>query len=59
MSVDKEGNVAKGIVIKEQGTVPYNGPKSVSTPVASKAMSKKGVKRGMGAASRDKTFTYC
>ena len=31
MSVDKEGNVAKGIVIKEQGTVPYNGPKSVST----------------------------
>ena len=26
------GKIAKGEVISDQGTVPYNGPKTVSTP---------------------------
>ena len=54
------GPIAKGLVIKDQGTVPYNGPKEVSTPDASKASVQKGSisKGGMGAMLRGGTFTY-
>ena len=36
------GKVAKGLVIEGQGTVPYNGPKSVDTPSTSTVMVSKG-----------------
>jgi|TARA_R110000744_G_scaffold36954_1_gene84998 hypothetical protein len=53
------GKVAKGLVIEGQGTVPYNGPKSVDTPSTSTVMVSKGKKKGMGAAIRDGSYTYC
>jgi hypothetical protein len=53
------GGVATGLVIKDQGKVSYNGPKTVTTPQVAKAQIKTGVKRGMGAALRDDGFISC
>ena len=52
------GTIAKGEVIKDQGTVPYNGPKNMATPNTEKGIVSKGVKKGMGAALRGKSYTY-
>lgn len=53
------GGIATGLVIKDQGKVSYNGPKTVTTPDVAKAKAKPGRKRGMGAALRDDGFIYC
>tara|TARA_Y100001951_G_scaffold84498_1_gene73882 strand:+ start:1563 stop:1757 length:195 start_codon:yes stop_codon:yes gene_type:complete len=52
------GPIAKGEVIKDQGTVPYNGPKNVATPSTLKGIVKKGTQKGTGAALRGKSYTY-
>jgi len=52
------GPIAKGEVIKDQGTVSYNGPKNVATPDTSTGIVIKGTKKGMGAALRGKFYTY-
>ena len=52
------GVVTKGMVIKGQGTVPYNAPVEGATPDVSKAVSKKGTCRGAGAMLRGTSFTY-
>jgi hypothetical protein len=52
------GPIAKGEVIKDQGTVPYNGPKNVTTPNTLKGIVKKGTQKGTGAALRGKSYTY-
>ena len=52
------GPIAKGEVIKGQGTVPYNGPKNMDTPATSKGIVIKGIKKGTGAALRGKSYTY-
>ena len=36
------GPITKGMVIKDQGKVPYHGPKVVSTPQGADGTSKKG-----------------
>ena len=46
------GVVRKGEVIKDQGFVPYNPPKTVDTPSVAKGTIVKGKKKGMGAALR-------
>jgi len=52
------GPIAKGEVIKDQGTVSYNGPKNVATPNTLKGIVKKGTQKGTGAALRGKSYTY-
>jgi len=52
------GIIAKGSVIKDQGTVPYNGPKNMATPNTEKGIVKRGVQKGTGAALRGKSYTY-
>jgi len=52
------GVITKGIVIKGQGTVPYNAPVEVSTPNVSRAVSEKGKCRGAGAMLRGTSFTF-
>ena len=46
------GVVRKGEVIKDQGFVPYNPPKTVDTPSVAKASVMKRKNKGMGAALR-------
>jgi hypothetical protein len=46
------GVVRKGEVIKDQGFVPYNPPKTVNTPSVAKGTIVRGKKKGMGAALR-------
>jgi|TARA_R100001244_G_scaffold65719_3_gene54303 hypothetical protein len=64
MGLDKKGSpvgpITKGMIIKDQGKVPYHGPKVVSTPQVANGTSKKGTisKGGMGAMLRGGTFTY-
>ena len=64
MGLDKKGSpvgpITKGMIIKDQGKVPYHGPKVVSTPQVANGTSKKGTisKGGMGAMLRSGTFTY-
>jgi len=64
MGSDKKGSsvgpIPKGMIIKNQGKVPYHGPKVVSTPQVANGTSKKGTisKGGMGAMLRGGTFTY-
>jgi hypothetical protein len=64
MVADKKGSpvgpITKGMIIKDQGKVPYNGPKGVVTPQVANGTSKKGTisKGGMGAMLRGGTFTY-
>ena len=52
------GPIAKGEVIKDQGTVSYNGPKNVTTPDTLKGIVTKGTKKGTGEALRGKSYTY-
>jgi hypothetical protein len=52
------GVITKGMVIKGQGTVPYNAPVEVSTPNVAKAVAEKGKCRGAGAMLRGTSFTY-
>jgi len=52
------GSIAKGEVIKDQGTVPYNGPKNVATPNTLTGIVTKGTNKGMGAALRGGSYTY-
>ena len=64
MGSDKKGPsvgpVTKGMVIKDQGKVPYNGPEVVDTPQVATGKTTKGTisKGGMGAMLRGDTFTY-
>jgi len=53
------GVARKGIVVKDQGFVPYNDAKSETTPNVSKATSVSGENRGMGAALRGGSFKVC
>jgi hypothetical protein len=58
----KKGSVGvarKGIVVKDQGFVPYSDAKSETTPNVSKATSVSGKNRGMGAALRGGSFKIC
>jgi len=50
------GKIAKGEVISDQGTVPYNGPRTVTTPSTLKGKTAKGTKKGMGAALRGDSY---
>jgi|TARA_R100001086_G_scaffold52282_1_gene23336 hypothetical protein len=52
------GPIAKGEVIKDQGTVSYNGPKNVATPNTLTGIVTKGTNKGMGEALRGGSFTY-
>ena len=52
------GKIAKGEVIGNQGTVPYNGPKTVATPNTQKGIVIKGTQKGGGAALRGTSYTY-
>ena len=52
------GKIAKGEVIEDQGTVPYNGPKNMATPNTEKGKSVKGIQKGTGAALRGKSYIY-
>jgi|TARA_R110000787_G_scaffold83598_4_gene179796 hypothetical protein len=64
MVLNKKGSsvgvIAKGLVIKGQGKVPYNGPEVVDTPQVATGKTTKGTisKGGMGAMLRGGTFTY-
>jgi hypothetical protein len=53
------GVTRKGIVIKDQGFVPYNDAKEESTPDVAEASSVTGKSRGMGEAVRGGTFKIC
>ena len=53
------GVVRKGIVVKDQGFVPYNNAKKETTPDVAKATSTTGTNRGMGEALRGGTFKIC
>jgi hypothetical protein len=50
------GKIAKGEVISDQGTVPYNGPKTVATPNTINGKTVKGTKKGLGAAIRGTSY---
>tara|TARA_R110000824_G_scaffold7893_1_gene36017 strand:+ start:155 stop:349 length:195 start_codon:yes stop_codon:yes gene_type:complete len=50
------GKIANGEVISDQGTVPYNGPKTVSTPNTLTGKIYKGTKKGVGAALRGTSY---
>ena len=49
--------VRKGIVVKDQGFVPYNAPKTKPTPDVAKGKTVSGQSRGMGGAERGGKFT--
>jgi|TARA_B110000495_G_C22436987_1_gene274602 hypothetical protein len=53
------GVTRKGIVVKDQGYVPYNDGKVEKTPNVSKASMVSGKNRGMGEAIRGGTFKIC
>ena len=52
------GKIAKGEVIGDQGTVPYNGPKTVATPNTLKGIVIKRTQQGVGAALRGTSYKY-
>jgi len=59
---EKKGSVGvirKGLLIKDQGYVPYNDGKVEKTPDVSKASVEVGKNRGMGEAVRGGTFKIC
>jgi hypothetical protein len=56
---DSVGTVRKGIVVKDQGYVPYNAPEVEKTPSTEKGTVVSGKNRGMGAALRGGTFSVC
>ena len=49
----------KGIVVKDQGFVPYNNSKEEKTPNVSQASTTTGKHRGMGEALRGGKFKIC
>jgi hypothetical protein len=53
------GVTRKGMVIKDQGFVPYSEVKKEDTPDVAKATSISGKNRGMGEALRGGTFKIC
>tara|TARA_R110000787_G_scaffold28282_1_gene77247 strand:- start:337 stop:522 length:186 start_codon:yes stop_codon:yes gene_type:complete len=53
------GAVKKGIVIQDQGFVPYNDGSVEKTPNVAKASKVSGKNRGMGDAIRGGAFTIC
>ena len=53
------GVARKGIVVKDQGYVPYNDGKNEKTPSVEKASMVSGNNRGMGDAIRGGTFKIC
>ena len=53
------GVVRKGIVVKDQGYVPYNDGEVEKTPDVAKASVVTGKTRGMGEALRGGTFKIC
>jgi|TARA_R110000823_G_scaffold129119_1_gene256821 hypothetical protein len=53
------GVVRKGIVVKDQGFVPYSDAKKESTPSTEKGTSVSGTNTGMGAAIRGGKYTSC
>ena len=59
MAKTTSGSVRKGIVVKDQGYVPYSNAKKEKTPDVSKASVVSGKNRGMGEASRGGTFKIC
>ena len=52
-----DGGVREGIVVDDQGYVPYNDAAEEVTPNVSKGSTTKGKNRGMGAALRGGDFT--
>ena len=53
------GVARKGIVVKDQGYVPYSDGKVEKTPDVAKASVVAGKNRGMGDALRGGTFKIC
>ena len=53
------GVARKGIVVKDQGYVPYSDGKKEKTPSVEKASMVSGKNRGMGDALRGGTFKIC
>jgi|TARA_R110002020_G_scaffold242_3_gene1346 hypothetical protein len=53
------GVTRKGILVKDQGFVPYGDAKEEPTPDVAKASSTSGKNRGMGEALRGGTFKIC
>tara|TARA_R110000744_G_scaffold104454_2_gene200024 strand:+ start:285 stop:473 length:189 start_codon:yes stop_codon:yes gene_type:complete len=53
------GVIRKGMVVKDQGFVPYGDAKKETTPDVAKASSTSGKNRGMGEALRGGTFKIC
>ena len=52
----ESSNATKGIVVEDQGYVPYNDAKDEKTPNVAKASVVSGKNRGMGEAIRGGTF---
>tara|TARA_R110000744_G_scaffold175788_1_gene294611 strand:+ start:221 stop:409 length:189 start_codon:yes stop_codon:yes gene_type:complete len=62
MAEKKKGSVGvirKGMLVKDQGFVPYGDSKEEPTPDVAKASSTSGKNRGMGEALRGGTFKIC
>tara|TARA_R100000541_G_scaffold26682_1_gene36044 strand:+ start:278 stop:463 length:186 start_codon:yes stop_codon:yes gene_type:complete len=59
MAKESSNVTKKGIVVKDQGYVPYNDAKDEKTPSVSKASMVSGKNRGMGEAVRGGTFKIC
>jgi len=53
------GVVRKGIVVKDQGYVPYNDAQNEKTPSTEKGTRVSGTNTGMGAAIRGGKYTSC
>ena len=57
---NKSNGVArKGMVVKDQGFIPYNPPEEVATPSIEKGDIMKVKSRGMGEAERGGSFECC
>jgi len=56
MAKESSNVTKKGIVVKDQGYVPYNDAKDEKTPNVAKASVVSGKNRGMGKAIRGGTF---
>tara|TARA_R110000744_G_scaffold88895_2_gene173080 strand:- start:37 stop:225 length:189 start_codon:yes stop_codon:yes gene_type:complete len=59
MKNNPNGVIRKGMVVKDQGFVPYNAPKSVSSPSGNGGEMVKGTAKGMGEAVRGGSFKTC
>jgi hypothetical protein len=62
MAEKKSGSVGvirKGMLVKDQGFVPYGDAKEEATPDVAKASSTSGKNRGMGEALRGGSFKIC